>query len=118
MRRRKRRFTFFSLSILSLGALAYLIFFYPPSRQFSILPALPAGRNFQFSITVLLFLLFFLFTFSLVGLLTNHTLRAVTYATVTCLYLYLRLINLTHPFFLVLLAALLIILELLFRRNK
>lgn len=111
MRRNKKRpILLLVFGLLSLASLIYVIFFLNPQTSYQIL-------NTKYSILIILFLLLFLSFFSLFSFLFNNKRRGLFVSLLAVLYLLLRYNNLTHPFFLITLIALFIILELLFSRQ-
>ncbi len=108
--RRKHPFTLLVLSFLSLASLIYSILSFAPSFQFSIL-------NSQFSIFYLFFPLVFLFIYSTLAYLLISAKQGLLFALLGTAYLFLRFIHLTHPFFLILLLALFISMELFFKKR-
>jgi len=107
----KKALKFLFLSLFSLGGLIYLIVFFPPTLTLQIAQlALP--------VFYILFPILFLFLFSLVTYFFRSSKHGLLLATFVNIYLIFRLNNLTHLFFLVLLFALFLILELLFARKK
>lgn len=84
----------------------YIIVSDSPSVQLSIISA-----NWRISIVTVFFLLFSLTTFSFVTYVSNSVARGILWAGAASLYLSLRTLELAHPFFLVLLVALLITVE-------
>src|ERR1035437_1487151 len=109
--RKKRPFKLLILSLLFLALSIYLIFNFPPSFQFSVF-------NFQFSILAPTLAILFLFIFFLVSFLLNNKRRGLFVAIFVLGYLILKLLNLTNPFFIILLLILLTMLELLFTKRK
>ncbi|MBI4096363.1 MAG: hypothetical protein HY425_01465 [Candidatus Levybacteria bacterium] len=120
MNRRKRPFWLLVTSLLSLAGIIFLINFYSPSAQFSLpLGALAKGGifNFQFSILSVFFLLFFTFLLSLITYLLRSSRRAFLIGFLTIIYLIFRMLNLNSPYFLLLLIALFVSLELFFKKQ-
>jgi hypothetical protein len=114
MRKNKRRpRKFLILSIVSLVALAYLIYFFPPDYKVQI-PIL----DLSFLISHLSFPLLFLFIFSTATYLTKSTKHGVLLGLFAISALGLKLTNLTHPFFFLLLAGFFLMLELLISNQK
>ncbi|MDP2637455.1 MAG: hypothetical protein Q8P26_00135 [Candidatus Levybacteria bacterium] len=110
MNRRRRPFWLLVISLLSLAGLIFSILVYSPSTQFSI-------YNFQFTILPVFFLLIFTFLFSLIFYLLRSTRRAALIGLLTIIYLIFRMLNLNSPYFLLLLIALFISLELFFKKH-
>lgn len=115
MRRRRRRISLLLLSLAALGAILYVSLSLPPSLQLQI-PIRQLVVKLQ--ITLLFFVLFFTLVFSIIGYTINSIKRGVVYGLLATLYLYLRSLDLTHPFFLILLLALFFTLERLFARGR
>jgi hypothetical protein len=111
MQRRRKPLSLLVLSILSFGVLGYLILNFPPGFNFSVI-------NFNLSILIFSFLLLFIFLYSLFGFVLNNKRRGLLIGLFVVIYFLLRLNNLTHPFFLILLLILLVMLELLFAKRK
>src|SRR3989338_4823759 len=110
MNRRKRPFWILVISLLSLGRLIYLIFWFPPST-YSIINHLSLIILIPFFLLLFTFLLFFL------TYLSRNFRRAALIAVLTIIYLIFRLLNLNSPAFLLLLIALFISLELFFKKR-
>jgi hypothetical protein len=111
MLKRKGFFLLLFVCFLSLGSILGLLFFLSPTFQFSV------GFT-SLSIFPLFFVFLFLFLFSLVAVLSRSKKHGILLGLFVDSYLLLRLEKLTHPFFLVLLAAIFLALELLFTRRK
>ena len=111
--RRKKPLHYLFVSILSFLLLVTLILTTPPDTQLSFL-------GIEFSILTLFFLLVILFFFSLPTFLFSSKKHGILLSGFVTLYLMFRLMDLTHPFFLIVLLALFLTLELLFtsRRNE
>lgn len=118
MRRKKRPFWLLVFGLLTLAGLLYVIFKFAPTEQLSTLPALPAGRNFQFSTAYVFFLLFFTVFFSLTAFFFNNIRRGIVWGLLITTYLFLRFIGLTQVLFLLLLIAIALILELVFHHQR
>lgn len=121
MRRRKRPILLLILGFLLFGSLAYIIINFDPMSKFSIFPAkqdLAPRDNFQFPILPIFFIVVFLSTFSLSAFLLNNSRRGLFMALFIVANLLLRLFNITHPFFPILLIALFFVLDLLFSNRK
>lgn len=103
MRGNKRSRKLLVLSVVSLAALIYIIFSLSPIQQFTILPVF--------------FSLLFVTIFSFTSFLFNDLRKGVIVGIACVLYLLLRMNNLTHPFFLILLIGIVIAIELLFRKK-
>ncbi len=117
--RKRKPFWLLVVSLLSLAILIYLVLNFPPSHQFTIynLP-FDFAQGGRFTILPIVLILIFLFIFSLFGFILNNKRRGVLIAVFVLGYLILKLLNLTHPFFIILLLVLLIMLELLFAKRK
>ncbi|KKQ28266.1 MAG: hypothetical protein A3H17_03590 [Candidatus Levybacteria bacterium RIFCSPLOWO2_12_FULL_37_14] len=120
MNRRKRPFWLLLISLLSLVGLVYLVLAFPPNFQFT----LPLGAlakwgifNFQFSILPIFFLLIFTCLLSLITYLLRSSRRAALIGLLIMIYLILRMFRLDSPYFLLLLLALFISLELFFKKR-
>lgn len=120
MNRRKRPFLLLVLSLLSLAGLLYLIITFPPSAQFSLpLEALAKWgiTNYKLPITLVFFLLLFTFLLSLISYLLRSPRRAALIGILIITYLIFRMLHLNSPYFLLLLIALFITLELFFKKR-
>ncbi len=120
MNRRKRPAWLLVISSLSLVGLIYLTISYPPDFQFS----LPLGAlakwgilNYKFPILPIFFLLSFTFLLSIISYLLRSARRAILIGLLTIIYLILRMFRLDSPYFLLLLLALYISLELFFKKH-
>lgn len=107
MQKRKRSLPLLLLSILALIVIIFVIFFIPPTYAVSLV---------RIHINILFFFLplLFIFTYSLLSFLFQKKTHGILAGTFLVLYLLLRLGGFTHPLFLLILLALLLILELLF----
>ena len=112
MRRKKRPIWLLVVSLLSLASLIYLILNFPPNWKFEI------GNYLKFDILYIFFTLLFTFFFPLIAFLLNNKRRGLFFGLFVLTILVLRLNYLLHPFFLILLLAFFITLELLFKRRK
>ena len=120
MNRRKKPFWLLVISLLSLGGLIYLVFFNPPSYQLPLpLEALARWEitNYKLPITVVFFLLLFTFLLSLITYLSRNARRGATIGLLIIVYLIFRMLHLNSPYFLLLLIALFISLELFFKKR-
>jgi hypothetical protein len=120
MNRRKRPFWLLLLSLLSLGGLIYLIFLYPPSYQLHLpLEALAKWgiTNYKLPIIIPFFCFFFLFFFFLLAYFLRNTRRAMLTGLLIIIYLIFRMFHLNNLYFLLLLLALFISLELFFKKH-
>jgi len=111
MKRKKRHLWLLVVSILSLGALGYLILNLSPTDQFSIF-------NFQFSVLIPALTILFLLIFSLVTFLLSNSRRGFLLGLLVISYLLLRVNGLTSPFFTILLLILFGGIELFFVKRK
>src|SRR3989344_6221949 len=107
MKRRKKPIWLLIGGLLSLVIFIYLIVFFSPNSQFSTF-------NFQLSILPVFLLISFLLFFSASSYLLNNIRRGIFVGLFALIYLLLRLLNLTHPFFLIMLLILFITLEMFF----
>lgn len=111
MRRKKRSFWFLLISILSLTGLSYLVYSFPPNYQLQI-------TNYKLNIIFIFSFLIFIFFTSLFSFILNNKRRGLFFGLFVLTILVLRLNRLLHPFFLILLLAFFITLELLFNSRK
>ncbi|MDP3941509.1 MAG: hypothetical protein Q8Q49_04340 [bacterium] len=111
MQKRKRPIALLLLSILTLCVLIFVIFFIPPTYAVE-LPGVTINVLFFF------FPLLFIFLFSLLSFLFRKKSHGIIAGSLLIFYLLLRLGGFTHPLFLLILLALLLILELLFSKEK
>ncbi|HZE87347.1 MAG TPA: hypothetical protein VE090_04020 [Methylomirabilota bacterium] len=111
MHQRKTRLPFLISALLSLVALIFLIISFPPTLQVSLL-------HISFSLLVIFFLLLGIFLFTTGTYLFKSKKHGILFACFIVSYLVLRLNNLTHPFFFILLCALFLTLELLFNYRR
>lgn len=121
MKRKKRPIWLLVLSSLLLASLVYLVLNFPPTHKFTIynLSFDPWLRTKgQFTILPLFFILLFSTLYSLFTALLSNKRRGLLIALFFSIYLILRLINLTHPFFLILLIALFGGIEIFFVKRK
>ena len=120
MNRRKRPFWFLILSLLSLAAIIYLIVSFNPSSKLHLpLEALAKWgiTNYQLPVLPIFFLLLFTFCLSLAAYLSRNLRRATTIGLLIITYLIFRMLHLNSPYFLLLLIALFITLELFFKKR-
>jgi hypothetical protein len=110
---RPRPKKFLALSILSVTALALLINSFPPDFKIQIFTSHLSPLT-----SHLLFPLLFLFLFSTTTFITKNIKHGMLLGLFVICYLGLRLVNLTHPFFFLLLAGLFLMLELLFSYKR
>ncbi|MBI2031498.1 MAG: hypothetical protein HYT08_02675 [Candidatus Levybacteria bacterium] len=111
MRRGKRPFWLLAISLLSLVFLIYLIVSLSPNYQFSTL-------NFQLPILPVFLLTVFLSLFFSFSYIFINFRRGFVVGLFTVTYLLLRLFDLTHIFFLIILTILFLTLELFFSYKK
>lgn len=111
MRRNRRSAKLLFLTIISFAAITYIIFFVSPTFAYPILA-------FKLPILIVFVSLITLFTFSLTTYISKNKKHGFLVSLFALTYLLFRLSNLTHPFFLLLLLALFITLELLFARQR
>ncbi|MBI2613833.1 MAG: hypothetical protein HYW62_03595 [Candidatus Levybacteria bacterium] len=110
MNRRKRPFWLLVISLLSLAGLLYLIFFLSPSHELQI-------TNYQLPITIPFFFILFFFLFSLISYFLRNARRAALIGLLIITYFIFRILHLSSPYFLFLLIALFISLELFFKKR-
>lgn len=106
--RKKRSGKLLFLALAAGVALCCLIYFFPPTVTFPV-------ASIQLSIVLLFLLLTAVFSYALVSFLTRRKKHGFLVSLFVVTYLIFRLNNLTHPFFLILLVALLLTLELVFQ---
>ncbi|CAN5121730.1 hypothetical protein BH11PAT1_BH11PAT1_2190 [soil metagenome] len=111
MRRNKRSFSSLIIASISSSVLLFLLFFISPKNTISL-------GNVHISLLFPFFLLLFLSTTTIIIFLSKSRLHGVLIGLLACSYLLFRLFNLTHPFFIFILLALFLTLELLFARPK
>jgi len=92
-------------------SIIYFILNFSPSSQLSI-------SHLQFAILPIVLALSFLFIFSFFTFILNNKRRGLLIAVFVLGYFILKLMNLAHPFFIILLLILLTMLELLFAKRK
>jgi hypothetical protein len=117
MRHRGRPLLLLLIGIISLIALAALIYFVSPNLSFG--PALlfpnlsfPLEKFVQIPTTILFFILFSIFIFCTSSYILKSKTHGVLITGFLIIYLIFRLTHLTNPFFLILLLALFVTLEL------
>lgn len=111
MRGHKKRLLFLLLSIASGLLLGGLIYFYPPDASFPFI-------FFQLSYLTLFFLLLAIWLFATGTFIFKSKLHGILLSLFVIIYLIFRLTDLTHPFFLIMLAALFLSLELFVSYRK
>jgi len=111
MRGKRRPVKLLAAGIFFLILQIILIIYLPPDIQFSI-------YNKPIYVLYIFFPVLFLFLFSLGSYLFNNKIHGLLLALFVISYLLFRLNNLTHPFFLLLLLALFVVLEFLFSYRK
>jgi hypothetical protein len=107
----KRNVLFLLLSFCFLLPLILLIYYLPPTFQIQIL-------NFKFQIIFIFFILFFFFLFSISTCIFKSITHGILIGLFTATYLIFRLNNLTDPFFLAVLFAIFLFLELFFSLGR
>src|SRR5579863_3793486 len=110
-RRRKDKLLFLILSILTAVPTVLIVIYYPPSFIFTL------GRLYIPIIYAFLASLF-LFIYFLGGVIFRNKAHGFLCSLFICVYLIFRLNNLTHPFFLLMLSALFITIELMVSLKK
>lgn len=110
---RRKRFPFFftTLAVLSFAALGLIIYAFPPTANYTLVA-------FPLSILLLFFPLVFSFFFFATSAIFRSKWHGSLVASFVTLYLLFRINNLTHPFFLILLAALFVTLELMVANRR
>lgn len=111
MRKRKRQLKYLLIILVTLPLLSFLIYKYPPNWKFEI-------GNLKLEILYLFFPLIFLFLLSTISFFSKSSKHGLLISLFAVCFLSFRLNGLTHPFFFLLLAALLLVLELLFSYRK
>ncbi|MEK7559457.1 MAG: hypothetical protein AAB521_04065 [Patescibacteria group bacterium] len=99
------------LSLLSLGILIYLVFNQTPNSEFTF-GGIHLGMSYIF------LALLFVFIFGISSFVLKNFRRGAFIGAFVALYLVLRILNLTHVFFFLILLALFISLDLFFVYNK
>jgi len=120
MNRRKRPFWLLVISFLCLVGLIYLTIFHSPDSKLSLpLEALAKWgiSNLQFSTLAVFLLLFFTLLLSVITYFLRSFRRAALIGLLTIIYLIFRMLHLNSPYFLLLLIALFISLELFFKKR-
>lgn len=120
MNRRKRPLWLLVICLLSLAGLIYLVFSYPPSYQLPLpLKSLTKWgiTAYKLPITTIFFLLFFILLLSLITYLLRSPRRAALIGFLTIIYLVFQMLRLNSPYFLLLLIAFFISLELFFKKR-
>lgn len=108
--RKRRDFPAAITSFIIFGILIFFIINFGPDKNMKIL-------NLDIPTIPLFFILFFAGAYEFFKFLLNQQ-RGLLIAFFLTLYLILRLNNLTHPIFAILIVALFITFELLFKRRK
>jgi hypothetical protein len=106
--RKKRKIWLLILSFLSLAGIAYLVFFTAPNQQVLIL-------DFQFSNLIPLCILIFSFFFFLFSCIFRKARHGIFAGLLAMSLLLLLLYKLANAFFILLLLALFVLLEFLFK---
>ncbi|MBA3723552.1 MAG: hypothetical protein H0W89_01510 [Candidatus Levybacteria bacterium] len=111
MRGFKKKLLFLLLSIVSGLLLGGLVYFYPPDAVFSF-------SFIQISYLSIFFFLLALWLFATGTFVFKSKFHGLFITLFVVIYLIFRLNNLTHPFFLILLSALFLTLELFISHRK
>lgn len=111
MQKYKRPFHFFLLAILFTIGLIYLLVSFPPSF-------VVAWHGFSVPLLAIVGILFACTLFSFCTYLFNSKIQGILFAIFCFAYLFLRYIAVTNIFFLLLLFALFVVLELFFLKKK
>ncbi len=117
MKRNKRSVSVLLSALVFAIALCYLIFQFSPSSKF-VIPSFIFLGNGKLSVEYLFYLFFFLFTLCLVWFLSKSRFQGILVGFITVSYLLLRALGFRNIFFLLLLLALFVTLELLFKNSK
>lgn len=110
-RTRKRSWKLLFVSMLAFVGLVYLIWGVDPEQTVLVL-------SYPLSIFPLFFISLFLFLFGITSFLFKSKVHGILIAMIIVAYLLFRQNDLTHPFFAILLLALLLVLELMFTYRK
>lgn len=111
MRRRRKFFPFLIFGILFFFSLVFLIFFYSPNSYLTI-------GTLTVSTTILFFLLLFLFCSLISFYIFLNIRRGIFIGMCVVGYFLLRMLDLSHPVYVLLLIILFVVLELLFRKRS
>ncbi len=111
MKRGRRPWLLFIPGVLSLAALSYLVYYYPPDYQFLI-------SNFQIPVLPVWFVLLFIAVYGIFSFFLNSKRRGFMLSLFAVIYLLLRLNGLTHLLFLLLLIVLFGLIELFYIKRK
>lgn len=111
MRKNREDFPAIIIGFAALISLIYIILNFAPDKSFNIL-------NFSFSPILIFLVLVFISIYELFSFTFNDQRQGFLVSFFATLYLILRLNRLIHPFFLILIVAIFITLELLFRKRK
>ena len=111
MKRRRKPIWLLAGGLLSLAIFIYLIVFFSPNFQFSIL-------NSQLVVLPFFFILAFSSLFFLFSFLLSNFRRGMFVGLFVSIYLLLRFLGLTHIFFLIMLLILFTTLEMFFSYKK
>jgi hypothetical protein len=112
---------FLILSLLSALAFGFFVYFVAPNTQFipnTLLTMTPFANQNATATRALFFILLALFLFSSGTYVFKSKTHGILIASFAVIYLIFRLSNLTNPFFLILLAALFLTLELFVSYRK
>lgn len=123
MRHYNRPLSLLIIGIISFVGLTCLIYFVSPINPLTISPItnnLPPSleKYVQISPLIIFFLLLTSFFFSIGSYIFKSKAHGILISGVILAYLLMRLNNLTHPFFLILLLALFFVLELMVSSRK
>lgn len=109
--RNKRPVALLLLSILTLCVILFVFFFIPPTYVVELI-------GIRINILFFFLPLLFIFTYSLLSYLFQKKTHGILAGIFLVAYILLRLGGFTHPLFLLILLALLLILELLFSQRQ
>lgn len=111
MRIRKKLWYLLVISIASVALLLYLVISYPPTYAFNL-------SGFSIIIFPLVFLSLIIFLWSLTSFIFANKTQGVLIATLTVIYLILRMNKLNQLFFLIMLLIIFAVFEFLLFRKK
>lgn len=109
--RKRRNFLYFLVAILFLILTGYIFLSFAPDHKFRVL-------NFEISIIPLFLISIFIFIYSLLRFILIYSHQAFLISIIFIVYLFFRLIGLTHWIFAALLLALFITIELFIIKKK
>lgn len=123
MRHRKRPLILLFAGVICLITLGCLVYFIPPNTSFSLLqivPSIPStiDKYTQFPTILLFYILLSLFLFTTVSYFFKSKIHGVLITAFVIIYLIFRLNHLTNPFFLIILLALFVTLEMVVNNNR